>query len=63
MQNVARLACAVCLLLPACSAVPTAVTPATPAITSAGVQGPAAAAKSDAASEAPSLDLAFDSAI
>ncbi|MEO6420015.1 MAG: hypothetical protein ABIP39_11435, partial [Polyangiaceae bacterium] len=60
MQTLARLACAVCLLLPGCAAAPRG---ASPAITSAGVHGPAPVAKSEPVSEAPSLDLAFGSAI
>jgi hypothetical protein len=60
MQSLARLACAVSLLLPACAAAPTAVAPA---ITSAGVRGAAPVAKSEPAVEVPSLDLAFESAI
>lgn len=61
MQTIAKLAWVVCLLLPACGAAPK---PVAAAITSATVRGAAPAApKAETTDEAPSLDLAFDSAI
>lgn len=61
MQTLAKVACAVCLLLPACAATPKLNATA---ITSAGVRGAApAASKAEASTEAPSLDLALASAI